>query len=380
MFILVLAAALLGQVDHIHLKGLQFQVESSQKVKISQKTVNKRVVFDIKPAKLGKKAPKALVSQNKNIGKIRIAQAGKDIVRVTAELKGKVKLSMKQVPAEKPKLLAKAAKGAKKLTLPPALLADQEQLSEADEDIINDVLDEQPAAVATDGDSKSLIIVLDPGHGGDDPGAIGKGGLREKDVTLAVSKRVKKMIERDIPRAKVYMTRDVDKTLTLPSRTDFANRMKADLFISIHVNASLNRKTQGVETYYLNIAHDRYALRLAARENAMSETETSNLEFILADLAMKSSVSDSVRLGNIVQDALCGNLRNQWDDIRNLGLKHAMFYVLMGAKMPAILVETSFISNKTDEKRLKSTDYQSALAEGIVKGIHRYSEDRVAIR
>ena len=112
----------------------------------------------------------------------------------------------------------------------------------------------------------------------------------------------------------------------------------------------------------------------------MSESETSNFEYTLADLAMKSSVSDSVRLGRIVQDSLCGNLLEQWDDIKNLGLKQAMFYVLMGAKMPAILVETSFISNKTDEKRLKDDAYQEAVAEGIVKGIERYSEEKVAVR
>ncbi|MEI6805684.1 MAG: N-acetylmuramoyl-L-alanine amidase, partial [Myxococcaceae bacterium] len=241
---------------------------------------------------------------------------------------------------------------------------------------------EEPVAapVVQAEEKKSLRIVIDPGHGGDDPGAIGKKGLREKDVTLAVSKRMKALIEKIIPGTEVFLTRDHDKTLTLPFRTDFANKKQADLFISVHVNASLNRETQGVETYYLNISHDRYALRLAARENAMSESETSNLEFILADLAMKSSVSDSVRLGRIVQDSLCGNLLQQWDDIKNLGLKQAMFYVLMGAKMPAILVETSFISNKTDEKRLKDDAYQHALAEGIVQGILRYTKEKVAMR
>jgi N-acetylmuramoyl-L-alanine amidase len=153
--------------------------------------------------------------------------------------------------------------------------------------------------------------------------------------------------------------------------------VKADLFISIHVNASPNRSTAGIETYYLNITHDRYALRLAARENAMSETETSNLEYILADLAMKSSVTDSIRLGRLVQTSMCGHMGTDWDDIRDLGLKSAMFYVLMGAKMPAILVETAFISNKTEEKRLKQDKYQDALAEGIVKGIKRYSDEQV---
>lgn len=349
MFLFLFALALMGQVDHIELKGSQFNVTSQAKLHIKHselpktKKQNKRIVFDIQPAKLGPKVPKALVSQDKSILKIRIAQHSKNTIRVVAEVRGKKHLSMKQV-SKTPK-----------------------------------IPDEEPVATEPE-EKKFLKIVLDPGHGGDDPGAIGKRGLREKDVTLAVSKHVKEYIEKAMPGVQVFLTRDHDKTLSLPSRTEFANRMQADLFISIHVNASLNREAQGVETYYLNITHDRYALRLAARENAMSESETSNLEYILADLAMKSSVSDSVRLGRLVQDGLCGNLLEHWGDIKNLGLKQAMFYVLMGAKMPAILVETSFISNKTDEKRLKEEHYQKALAEGIVKGIQRYTEEKVAVR
>ncbi|MBL4818262.1 MAG: N-acetylmuramoyl-L-alanine amidase [Deltaproteobacteria bacterium] len=232
----------------------------------------------------------------------------------------------------------------------------------------------------SESEPEPLRIVVDAGHGGADSGAVGRSGLKEKDITLAVAKEVKQVVKKRLPKAKIFLTREDDKTLSLASRADFANHMKADLFISIHVNSSENRKAQGVETYYLNISHDRYALRLAARENAMTETETSHLEYILADLAMKSSVTDSVRLGRMVQNALCGNLMRKYRGVKDLGLKHAMFYVLMGAKMPAVLVETSFISNRMEEKRLKQHQYQRALAEGIVNGIQLYSEQHMAMR
>jgi N-acetylmuramoyl-L-alanine amidase len=379
MFSFLFALALVGQIDRIDLNGSHFIVESPGKLRIHQselpktKKQKKRIVFDIKPAKLGPKVPHALISKDKNISKIRIAQHSKNVVRVVAEVEGKQRLSMKQVEPEKKAAMPKLPKELLKPDKPVKLVKASVKQDKPKE--------EEPVAIVPDPEEKKVLrIVIDPGHGGDDPGAIGKRGLKEKDVTLALSKRMKTLIEKRLPGTQVFMTRDHDKTLTLPSRTDFANRMQADLFISVHVNASLNRETQGIETYYLNITHDRYALRLAARENAMSESETSNLEYILADLAMKSSVSDSVRLGRIVQDSLCGNLLEQWDDIKNLGLKQAMFYVLMGAKMPAILVETSFISNRTDEKRLKDDAYQHAVAEGIVKGIERYSEEKVAIR
>lgn len=263
----------------------------------------------------------------------------------------KHKVRHKPAKAAKVVKAAKASKPKRVLSIPEILLAEEQKSAP---------------------EIKPFRIVLDPGHGGDDPGAIGKSGLREKDVTLAVSKRVKALIEQKMPGSEVMLTRDTDKTLSLPARTEFANREKADLFISIHVNASPNRDTSGIETYYLNITHDRYALRLAARENAMSESETSNLEYILADLAMKSSVTDSIRLGQLVQNSMCGMI-----ETRDLGLKSAMFYVLMGAKMPAILVETAFISNKAEEKRLGQDTYQGSLAEGIVKGVKRYSEEQV---
>jgi N-acetylmuramoyl-L-alanine amidase len=222
-------------------------------------------------------------------------------------------------------------------------------------------------------------IVIDPGHGGHDPGAIGVNGLQEKDVTLSISLKLKAALEEQMPGVHVYLTRDTDKYVALGERTEFANNLDADLFISVHVNSSPNRKTQGIETYYLDITHDRYAVRLASRENAMSESEISNLEFILADLAMKSNVSDSVRLGREVQASTYGHLQSSWSDVKDLGLKHALFYVLLGARMPAVLVETSFISNRDDEKRLRTDRYLKEIVAGLVKGVLRYSEQKQAM-
>ncbi|MBH1989024.1 MAG: N-acetylmuramoyl-L-alanine amidase [Myxococcaceae bacterium] len=361
MFAFLLTLAMVSQIESVTLHGSLIEVEANHSVQVQKtvrskdKTHKKRLIFDLKPAKLGPQVPRTLISKQKQVAQLRIAQHNRDTVRIVSEVSGNPKLSLK-VKVSRP-----ASKAKRSLSLPQELSAPEPASS-------------QPESTPF----KALTIVIDPGHGGDDPGAIGRKGLREKDITLAVSKRLKLLLERDLPGTQVYLTRETDKTLSLPERTQFANSKKADLFLSVHVNASLNRSTQGVETYYLNTTHDRYALRLAARENAMTESETSNLEYILADLAMKSSVSDSVKLGNLVQNSLCTNLISRWNDTKNLGLKSALFYVLMGAKMPAILIETAFISNSTDEKRLKQDPYQHALAEGIVKGIQRFTEERVA--
>jgi N-acetylmuramoyl-L-alanine amidase len=222
-------------------------------------------------------------------------------------------------------------------------------------------------------------VVIDAGHGGHDTGAIGPSGIKEKDVTLQLAKRVKDKLQQELPDIEVIMTRDDDRTLALQDRTNTANAAAADLFISIHCNASPIKRVRGVETYYLNITHDRYAMRLAARENAeLGNGSISDLDFILADLAMKSNVDDSVRLGRSVQGAMIKKLHAHWPDVPDLGLKHALFYVLMGNRMPSILVETSFLSNKTEERRLASAEYQEAIASGVVEGVRAFVADRQA--
>ena len=220
-------------------------------------------------------------------------------------------------------------------------------------------------------------VVIDAGHGGHDPGAIGKLGTKEKDIALAISKRLKVHLEKQ--GLEVLLTRDDDRYLKLEERTRFANQKEGDLFISIHCNASVNRKSHGVETYTLNVSSDRYAIRLAARENASSEKSISDLQFILADLATKANTGDSTRLAQHVQGNIVSHLRGKYSNVRDLGHKEALFYVLLGAKMPSILVETAFISHPEEEKRLRTPEFQEDLAVAIARGVERFLGDRARL-
>ena len=216
-------------------------------------------------------------------------------------------------------------------------------------------------------------IVIDPGHGGKDPGAIGPHRVKEKFVVLDIAKRLKAELEKQM-NCQVVMTRDHDCFIPLEERTVIANTKKADLFVSIHANASRNRKAHGVETYFLNLATDKEAMELAAKENATSTKKISDLQLILNDLMRNSKISESSRLARSVQDHLVKHLRGKYRNVKNLGVKQAPFYVLIGAQMPSILVETSFVSNRMEEKRLDSAAYRQKIAEGIAAGIKKYIE------
>ncbi|WP_223631723.1 N-acetylmuramoyl-L-alanine amidase [Corallococcus sp. EGB] len=217
-------------------------------------------------------------------------------------------------------------------------------------------------------------VVIDAGHGGHDSGAIGKAGTKEKDVALAISKKVADGLrEKGL---EVVLTRDDDTFIRLEDRAKLANEAHGDLFISVHCNSAATHKLRGIETYTLNTSADRYSIRLAARENASSEKGISDLQFILADLATKANTEESSRLANAVQHSLVTGLSSQYDGIKDLGHKEALFYVLLGAKMPAILVETSFLSHAEDEKRLASERYQDEVAKNIVLGVEEFLGDR----
>lgn len=217
-------------------------------------------------------------------------------------------------------------------------------------------------------------VVIDAGHGGHDSGAIGKAGTKEKDVALAISKKVADGLrEKGL---EVVLTRDDDTFIRLEDRAKLANEAHGDLFISVHCNSAATHKLRGIETYTLNTSADRYSIRLAARENASSEKGISDLQFILADLATKANTEESSRLANAVQHNLVAGLSSKYDGIKDLGHKEALFYVLLGAKMPAILVETSFLSHAEDEKRLASERYQDEVAKNIVLGVEEFLGDR----
>ncbi len=218
-------------------------------------------------------------------------------------------------------------------------------------------------------------IVVDPGHGGKDYGAPGYyKGTHEKRVVLEIGKRLAKMIETQL-KCDVVMTRKTDTYLSLEERTAIANTQNADLFISIHTNASPNKKAYGMETFILNLATDDEAIRVAARENATSTKNISDLDTILKDLMHNAKVSESTRLASYVQQGAYKRLKRKYGSIRNKGVKKAPFYVLLGADMPSILVETAFISNARECKRLTSSAYQELLCQGIVDGIKRYVQE-----
>lgn len=214
-------------------------------------------------------------------------------------------------------------------------------------------------------------VVIDPGHGGKDPGALGRRSkLREKDVTLAISKRLAALLRRT--GVEVTLTREDDDTLSLSQRTQLANEKGADLFVSVHVNSNPDQKRHGLETYYLDTTRDAYARRLAEREN-QAGGEVKSLDFILADLHQKSNVQSSMRLAGQVLRASVQHLSGRYAEIVGHGVKPAMFYVLLGAKMPSILVETSYLTNARDEKRMRDGAYLQRIAEGIFLGIRRFA-------
>lgn len=215
-------------------------------------------------------------------------------------------------------------------------------------------------------------IVIDAGHGGHDYGAPGViKGVYEKNITLQIARRLAAKIRKKL-HYQVIMTRTSDRYLTLEERTAIANTKNADLFISIHTNAARNHLAAGIETYFLNLATDEDAILVAARENATSRKNISDLQTILNDLMQHAKINESARLAQDVESALVRHMRVRYSRIRSKGVKQAPFYVLLGAQMPAILVETSFISNPRECRRLTNQKYQNDLCDGIIMGIRAY--------
>ncbi len=214
-------------------------------------------------------------------------------------------------------------------------------------------------------------VVIDAGHGGKDPGCISRSGLMEKDVTLDIARRLRASLEDELG-LEVIMTRTKDVFIPLEERPEIANREKADLFISIHVNAAENRKLRGVETWFLDLAASHRGKQVAARENRYSRKAVSDLEKILNDLLLSNKTEESTRLADTLQAALTANLQARYRNVKSLGVKGAPFMVLQGAKMPSVLVEVSFMTNPTEEKRLKNPRYRQTIAQGLFKGVSHF--------
>ncbi|HEY6303004.1 MAG TPA: N-acetylmuramoyl-L-alanine amidase [Terriglobales bacterium] len=214
-------------------------------------------------------------------------------------------------------------------------------------------------------------IVIDAGHGGHDTGTIGPNGLLEKDVVLDVAKRLGRLLESRLG-AEVIYTRQDDTFIPLETRTAIANRERADLFISIHANSSHDADARGVETYYLNFTSSPEALEVAARENAVSEKSIHELQDLVKKIALKDKIDESREFAGDVQESLYGGLALNNAGIRNRGIKKAPFIVLIGANMPSILAEISFVSNPTDERKLETSEHRQRIAESLYRGVSKY--------
>jgi N-acetylmuramoyl-L-alanine amidase len=214
-------------------------------------------------------------------------------------------------------------------------------------------------------------IVIDPGHGGHDTGTIGPNGLEEKDLVLDVGRRLGKLLQARLGADVVYTRKD-DTFIPLETRTSIANQEQADLFVSIHANSSRDPDARGVETYYLNFTSSAEALDVAARENAASDKSVYELQDLVKKIALKEKIEESREFASNVQRALHSGLAAKSPGIRDRGVKKAPFIVLIGANMPSILAEISFVSNPGDERRLQTSDYRQRIAESLYRGISKY--------
>lgn len=244
------------------------------------------------------------------------------------------------------------------------------------------------AASPTSSGERSLIralglkigkIVIDAGHGGHDTGTIGPNGLMEKDLVLDVALKLGKILE-DRMGAEVVYTREDDTFIPLETRTAIANKEQADLFISIHANSSSDAEARGIETYYLNFTSSPDALEVAARENAVSEKSIHELQDLVKKIALKEKIEESREFALDVQKSLYGGLVIKSPGLHDRGVKKAPFVVLIGANMPSILAEISFVSNPTDERKLKTSEYRQRVAESLYKGIAKYVSGLSGVR
>lgn len=216
------------------------------------------------------------------------------------------------------------------------------------------------------------VIIVDPGHGGKDPGALVK-KAREKDIALAIAKKVGGVAKKRLA-AKVVFTRSSDRFISLEERNRIANRNSCDFFVSVHVNAAASKKPEGIEVYYLNNATDRAAEKLAVRENAGAPKKMSDVQAILSGLIQNAATEDSAEAASYIRKGLQNRMTKKFG-VKSVKVKTALFYVLVGTKCPSLLIETGFITNPRDEKRLKSASYQNALSEAVVEGMATYFQN-----
>jgi N-acetylmuramoyl-L-alanine amidase len=334
----------------------------------------RRLFLDFTASRIPPKACRPIPIQDGLLKRVRVGQFSPDTVRVVLDIESIS--SYKIFTLQDPFRTVIDVKGweQKKEEIPPAVvkvLEDNKKSAPGTAAGVTPAISDAPK----DGPLPSLAqqlglgirkIVIDPGHGGKDPGAIAPNGLKEKDVVLAVSKKLARQLRTKLG-CEVVLTRTADVFIPLEERTAIANTEKGDLFISVHVNSAPSPRLLGVETYVLNLTNDEDSMRLAAQENATSASNMSDLQNILADLLNNTKLDESTKLAEHVQTNMAQGLR-----IKNLGVKQAPFYVLIGAQMPAILSEITFLSNPNEARRLRQDNYLTTIAEHILAGVNDY--------
>ncbi len=328
--------------------------------------VNKlqRLYIDLHNSIIVKQVPKYVSINDKLLKNVRVAQNKTDRVRVVIDIKSFKNYKIFSLNNPFRIVIDVWGKDSKKINN-----------KRADNRKISNTSIKNLTSLAKQFALKVNTIVIDPGHGGKDYGAPGAiKGVHEKNIVLQISKKLAVKINKQL-KCRTILTRKKDKYISLEERTAIANTKKADLFISIHTNAARNKKAYGIETYFLNLATDASAILVAERENATSAKHISDLQKILNDLMQYAKVNESSQLANYVQNNISSDLCRHYNMIKNKGVKKAPFYVLIGAQMPAVLIETGFISNKKECKRLMDPKYQNRLCDAIVKGLKKYIEN-----
>jgi N-acetylmuramoyl-L-alanine amidase len=360
----------------------RFVLDLSAPIKIIAKSLpgknDFRLYFDLKNCSLGKLYPannkKEIKFNTGHLRRIRIAQRGKSSLRVVFDFTevGKYNLFYLRAPF---RIVLDLYKSARK-----TIIVKSKKISGKISGNTNDKLEiiKTPESIRGQYSIARQLglgvrrIIIDPGHGGKDPGTISlKYKLYEKDIVLDIAKKLKKLFKTN-KSIDIILTRGIDKYIRLEERTAIANSNKGDIFISIHVNSSPRKKVNGIETYFLSMTTDPRAIRVAAQENAVSKNSLAELSGIVDKIIKNTKKEESKTLANIVQKELVKKTGSKYRGVTNLGVKKAPFYVLVGANMPAILVEVSFLSNRVEAERLKRNTYRQIIAKGIYVGIMKY--------
>lgn len=355
----------------------------------SKENRSSRLVIDLSDARMPAGIPSNHKIEDAPVSGIRISQFAADKVRIVLDIKGKPYFAASAM--EEPfRIIIDVGNSSASLKSASAELNTASGLGVSSQgaapqetvpyqSTVKKVAPNSPAKVGDKDDIPTIAaqlslrvsrIVIDPGHGGKDPGAISPTGMREKDLTLEIGKLLAKRLKAD--GFEIFMTRSKDEFLTLEERTTFANKKRADLFISVHINSHQNSTVNGIETYFLNLTTDSSAIEVAARENATTQKSISDLQLIINDLMLNSKINESSKFANCVHTSIISSAATTGYDGRNLGVRQAPFYVLLGAQMPSILLELGFLTNSMDIGLLKKQAYQETLVDGIAKGINNY--------